>query len=371
MIPRFHRLLGALLIPVLLGTGGAVRAQHEPGPEAKRLWQLYRAGQHEAVIREGRRLLDTGAGDATTLHHIVGRALVATGRYEPAVAQLRHALSPEPPPHSRAWSLNYMGRAQYQLGHLAAADSAFRASRDMMATTRSAESSGRWMRVLGFDAMYEAWTRAENDTIALFVSPRVEVGAERLLTRYQSAYESIVDGLDAALKRRVRMFVWASADDAGKRRMEIGVAHPTYAVIHTAVGAPPGHELTHVVVDRALDPSHQVGLIREGIAGALDQSGRDRLQGARRAVAAADEPVSIRAWWAMGADAWAQIPERLRLSVAGAFVVHLRDRGGSEKLRRLLRDQRMERARQIYGTDSLDRWIQSFEGRLKAGDAGQ
>ena len=279
MIPRFHRLLGALLIFVLLGTGGAVRAQHEPGPEAKRLWQLYRAGQHEAVIREGRRFLDAGAGDATTLHHIVGRALVATGRYEPAVAQLRRALSPEAPSYSRAWSLNFMGRAQYQLGHLAAADSAFRASRDMMATTRSAESSGRWMRMLGFDAMYEAWTRAESDTIALFVSPRVEVGAERLLPRYQSAYESIVDALGAAPERRVRMFVWASADDAGKRRMEIGVAHPTYAVIHTAVGAPPGHELTHVVVDRALDPSHQVGLIGEGIAGRWTRAGIIGLRG--------------------------------------------------------------------------------------------
>ena len=73
----------------------------------------------------------------------------------------------------------------------------------------------------------------------------------------------------------------------------------------------------------------------------------------------------------MEADAWAQIPERLRSSVAGAFVAHLRERGGSEKLRRLLRDQWIERAREIYGTDSLDRWVQAFEARLKAGDAGQ
>ena len=49
--------------------------------------------------------------------------------------------------------------------------------------------------------------------------------------------------------------------------------------------------------------------------------------------------------------------------VAGAWVERLRQKGGDEKLKELLRRQTLESARGIYG-EELEKWIKEFEQDL-------
>lgn len=368
-----HRTMGRLLLSLavtLLSVLSTAHAQEKgnrgPSPKVKKLWGTYQKGHLETVIKRGERLIErNGGGNAVDLHHIVGRALVATGQHDRAISHLKRTLSSEVPAHTRAWSLNFLGKAHYQLGHFAAADSAFRASRNMQATENSTESSERWMRDLGFDEMYSEWTRADTDRFTLFVSSRVEASTDRLVERYGSAWNDLASFFGGTPDQQVRLFVWASRQEAKQHGLNVGFANPEYAVIHKEVSQTSGHELAHVFEDRVLSPSHQAGLISEGIAVYLDQTGRDRLETARQALGETGKQVSMRDWWRKDPDAWAQIPGRIRYPVAGAFVAYLAERGGKKNLLQLLHDQRLERARTIYGADTLSSWIASFEAKLK------
>lgn len=358
--------LAVVLLSVLSTAHAQGQRDRGPSPSVKKLWAAYQKGHLETVIKRGERLIErNGGGNPVDLHHIVGRALVASDQHDRAISHLKRTLSPDAPAHTRAWSLNFLGKAHYQLGHLAAADSAFRASRDMRATENSTKSSGRWMRVLGFDEMYNQWMRTNTDRFTLFGSPRVETSTDRLVERYASAWNDLATFFGGAPDRQVRLFVWASREEAKQRGLTIGFAEPEYAVVHKEVSQTSGHELAHVFEDRVLSPSHQAGLISEGLAVYLDQTGRDRLETARQALGETGGQVSIQDWWKKNPEAWAQLSGRIRYPVAGAFVAYLAERGGRKTLLQLLRDQRLERARTIYGADTLSGWIASFEAKLK------
>ena len=362
----FQRLLLCVLgLLVLLAGGSPAATAQGLRPAEQKLWSTYQEGQFDAVIEDGLRLLEQRDDEESVgIHHMLGRVFVATDRHERAISHLTQSLSPDASASIRAWSLNFLGKAHYQRGNVAAADSAFRASRDLRASENSTRSSARWRRVLGFDEMYRKWTRIETDPFILFVSPNVAVSADQLRTRYQSAYKNIARFFGEELDRAVRIFVWASRQEGKRHGVDVGFANPEYAVIHAEVSQTPGHELAHIFENRVLSPAHQTGLISEGMAVYLDQTDRDRLRVARQAVREASSSVAMDEWWQKPPKAWAQIPAELRYPVAGAFVAHLAERGSQEQLFQLLRDQRWERAREIYGPETLTAWIDAFESSL-------
>lgn len=363
---KLRRASAALLTCLLLGLGGRPAAGQNLDSQTKQIWQAYQAQKFETVIEQGRRIIaERKTGDALMIRLAVGRALVVTGQHASALPHLRKVATSEGPDHARAWALNFLGKAHYRLGHLEESKAAFHRSRDMQATENSTRSSQRWMYTLGFDEMYESWTQVETQHLRIFASPKLGISRNRLEQRYESAYRAMAGFFADTLDRDIRLFLWASASEAKQVGIEVGFARPDLFLIHAEIGQTPGHELAHVFEDQVLSPSYQAGLISEGVAVYLDQTNRNRLETARQAVRTTDGQVSIQDWWQRSPEEWTQIPSRVRYPVAGAFVAHLAERGGKERLLQLLQNQRLEEAQAVYGPDTLSRWITSFEALLE------
>ena len=122
-----------------------------------------------------------------------------------------------------------------------------------------------------------------------------------------------------------------------------------------------GHELTHIVLEHILHPATKVPLVDEGIAVYLDQTGRGRLQLLKKILRYDGinfTPFVLSNWSSREQGRWTY-------PFYGAFIEYLLEQDGKERLFRLLKDQRLEHAYEVYGQEHFSWLIDDFQRKLK------
>lgn len=342
---------------------GALAGRAQEGP-ADHLWDLYKQGRFEDVVREGKVEITTGTPTAQ-VQLAVGRSLVDLKRYQQGLVYLETAAMQDPAETwIYAWAKVYIGAAFYNLDRLDEAREAWIEARDCNATRNATRNATLNLLFLGLAEIYEDWETFNSEHFVFHFSPGLtdfdEVDYAR---RHEAAFETITAWFGGAPAEKIEFFVWtdnAESDAAGMP--PLGFARPELNLVHATADQTVGHEMTHVIAVQALEPTVRVGLINEGTAVFHDQTGRDQFARAREALAdstAPDVEVSVAALW----EDWSLLPSEVSYPLAGAWVKVLVDQGGREKYLEFFTDQSLTHARQVYG-DDLQVWMDEFDAAL-------
>jgi hypothetical protein len=343
----------------------------EQGP-ADRLWELYKEGRFEDVVREGKVELATGTPTAQ-VNLAVGRALVDLEKFGESLVYLETAVRQDPDrTWVYAWGQVYLGAAHFRQGRLDEAKTAWTAARDCAATRNATRNATNNLMFLGLDDYYDDWKSFTTQHFAFTYAPGLtDFDIVAYARRHEEAYAAITAWFGGGPADKIRFFVWADNAEASAAGMPtLGFSRPEANLVHATWDQTVGHEMTHVISARALEPSAAVGLINEGTAVYHDQTGRDQLARARAAMAGdpdadseADSEgriaVSVAALW----EDWSLLPAEISYPLAGAWIKVLVEKGGRDKFLGFFRDQRLAHARQVYGP-GLQMWMEDFDADL-------
>lgn len=346
---------------LLLLVSTASLAQEGP---ADHLWELYKNGQFEDVIREGKVELTTGTPTAQ-VNLAVGRSLADLQRYQESILYLESAVHLDPQQTwVYAWGKVYLGTAHFKEGRMEKARAAWIQARDCGATRNATRSAVNSLKILGLAEFYAQWRDFSSEHFLFRFSPGLtgfdDAGYAR---RHEEAYEAISAWFGGGPKERITFFVWTDHEESMAANMPpLGFARPELNLIHARANQTVGHEMTHVISSHALTPHMMVGLINEGTSVYHDQTGRDQLARARAAIKASETPevrVALAALW----EDWSLLPDEISYPLGGAWVKVLIDQGGKEKFLEFFPDQSLAHARTIYGED-LQSWMDEFDTEL-------
>lgn len=346
---------------------GALPVIAQTGP-ADPLWELYQEGRFDEVVQQGKALLNTGT-ETAQVNLAVGRALADRGDCNEGLIYLDRAAEMDAEKTwVYAWAWNYVGNCKWFAGEEDAARRAWILARDAGATRNTTRQATGNLLGFGLAELYDPWTSFSTEHFAFRFSDRLtDLDREAYAREHEEAYEKISAYFGGGPDRPIRFFVWADQEEATAAGMPpLGFAKPEFDMVHCVAAQTVGHEMTHVISYRALEPTARTGLINEGTAVHFDQTGRDQLARARGALAEARTPageplppVATAALW----EDWSLLPQDVSYPAAGAWVAVLIEKGGKEKFLEFYPDQTLAHARQVYG-DDLQGWLTEFDAAL-------
>ncbi len=333
------------------------------GP-ADALWELYKEGNFAEVVVQGKLLINTDK-ETAQVNLAVGRSLVHLEKYDDSFVYLTKAVQLDSDKTwVYAWGQVYLGMANWKMGDYARAGQAFILARDCNATRNATRNATTYMTRLGLSESYANWQSFETDNFSFLFSDRLEdFDQVKFATRHEEAFLNISQWFGGQPDEKIRFLLYANQDEADEAGVgTLGFSKPTMFLTHARIGQTVGHEMTHNIAFHALNPQTMTGLINEGIAVHMDQTGRNQLKRARKArkdKGGESFNVSIPAIW----KDWTLAPDEYSYPLAGAFVARLLEKGGKEKFFEFFTDQSYEHAQEIYGQD-LNQWIREFEEDL-------
>ncbi len=356
-----------VLIAVL---AGAAAAQDAPakGP-ADPLWELYKQGRFDEVVNQGKALLSTGT-ETAQVNLAVGRALVDQDKAAEGEIFLKRAADLDLTDRTwvYAWAEVYLGAVRLRLGDDDGARAAWLAARDCNATANATRNANNNLTGFALDPSFDKWDTFRTEHFLFRFSDKLtDFDRADYARRHEEAYAKIRAWFGGAPDQPIRFVVWADQDEATAAGMPtLGFARPRLDLVHCLVNQTVGHEMAHVIGYAAVHPVNATGLINEGTAVYLDQTGRDRMAVAEAALAAARAdtsavlpPFSVRALW----DDWSLAPDGVSYPLAGAWVARLVEKGGKDRFLQFYVDQSRDHAKEVYGAD-LEGWIDGFEQDL-------
>lgn len=357
-----------LMIALAACLAAAPAAAQERGP-ADDLWDLFKEGRIDEVVQQGKALLATGT-ETAPVNLAVGRGLAAQQKCAEAEIFLRRAadLDARDKTWVYAWAQVELGNCAVRNGDDDGARRGWLAAVEAGATANATRTAQMSLVAYGLDPRQDGWTTFRTDHFLFRFSDRLaDLDRAAFARRREEAYAAITAWFGGGPKQPIRMVVWADQDEATSFGMPtLGFSRPQINLVETLVNQTVGHEMTHVISWHAIPSQHRTGLVNEGTAVFMDQTGRDRLALARKTLAEARTEagaplpaVSLRALW----DDWTLLPDDVSYPVAGAWIERLVAKGGREKFLAFFTDQSREHAREVYGAD-LEAWIDGFEQDL-------
>lgn len=346
---------------VILLTASLALAQEGP---ADHLWELYKKGRFEDVVREGKVELTTGTPTAQ-VNLAVGRSLVDLEKYQEGLVYLDTAVMLDSDrTWVYAWAKVYLGSAYFKMDRLGEARTAWIQARDCAATNNATRSAVNNLKFMGLSESYTSWTTFTSEHFAFRYSPNLtDFDGVAFARRHEEAYALISAWFGGGPTEPIYFFVWASNEEAGAAGMPaLGFSHPEANLVHATFNQTVGHEMTHVISFHALESDVRVGLINEGTAVYHDQTDRDQMARARKNLGGQEGSVvqvSLAALW----EDWTLLPSEISYPVGGAWIKVLVDKGGKEKFLEFYKDQSLTHARAVYGAD-LEAWMEEFDTTL-------
>lgn len=300
-------------------------------------------------------------------NYAAGSDLLMADDPDAALPYLQKAVALDRPPSSvSAFAHALIGEVNFIRGNYADAGSEI----DQALAIDPANAPARYDHImLGYDSVYRTWTTVESAHLRIHMSPLAAVSnASEFTAAREAACRAILKvfspSAESGKTKKIDLFVWSSLEEVGHAALPVLPSYPSprFRVAHVLVSQPPGHELAHVISDRAAHPITANGMVYYGVGVMFDQPGRDLLADARRAVHAAGvSGVDMRAMW----GGWPFRADSVNVSVAAAFLTEILRRGGRERFLILLHDPRLETADALYGPE-LQRWIDDFQKELIA-----
>ena len=211
-----------------------------------------------------------------------------------------------------------------------------------------------YMKMLGFDVLYEKFITKETEHFVFHIHPNRYANQKNInfkIERCELGYELVGKGFfGIVLERKIHYFLW----DNNEMRDYFNNSQTCscYGVIQEGEYNRDWHESTHVY-NYLYGMERPKSFVMEGIAVYNDgRKGSVRLKYAQAAYQKSGVSPSIREWW-QDTDAFRKTNSWITYTTAGYFILKLRKKFGKEKLLQLAKYQTFEDACRIYGEAEL------------------
>jgi tetratricopeptide (TPR) repeat protein len=341
-----------LLVSILL-LSLSIKAQH------KDLNKLYVKGKFEQILEKGMPKLQSSPDDAV-LNMLVGRAHIALHNYEEAIPFLKKAYNNELAHLSvKSWSLAELGSAYYHIGQTKLGVESLKKAKEMRATRNCSRFAYRQLMRFQENDYFQKWDIQETEHMRFhFQDETVIENIENYKNKHEEAYQNINEFFKANLSKKIDLFVWKDREEAYdlfERRL--GFANSERKIINVWYKQTKGHEICQILCDVAIKPIKKTKLINEGICEYFDQSIRNKMDVARKALPNGEFHL-LELW-----ESPTRYERGLSYPIGGAFIDFLINKEGKAKLMKFLKDQTIEHAEEIY-PDFKD-LVKIFEAMLE------
>jgi tetratricopeptide (TPR) repeat protein len=327
------------------------------------LWSLYSNFKDKEAETKAREYLSADPNDAHALQ-VLGQLMFDVKKYDSAVAYSERAIQLDAK-HKNDFTFEAhlcKAKALYMLGKHESAKMELEKSVNKNASVNARKYVAACNGIMGLNGQYEKWYKLETEHMVFHIEDTVvKGGLKGYVDSYERAYDTINAIFQAKLPAKIQFYVWKDGgkDNERKARTVIIQTDPELLIIHNALTATKGHNITHILAYWASENRVDTNrLINEGIAHAFDLSGDDFTALAKKSV----EEKYIRGI----EDIWknAKIYDtEITQSVGAALVSFLRNRSSTEKIRSLALKQDYESAREIFGSD-FGKLMQEFNSLM-------
>lgn len=217
-----------------------------------------------------------------------------------------------------------------------------------------------------YDTLGVSWMCMERDNVTYYFQGRGVKAASIYSDLHEDAYNKLQPVFNAKLPRKLSYFVWMDWQQAklifNPAEWAAGFALEQSCACHVRADINRAHELVHILSYWANGQKRETysRLVCEGVAVAFDLEDHDRTARAKKALEGKSFS-SIKDFWV---DRAHDIDPDVFYPVSGAFMEFIYNKNQPEKFSRLLRNQRMEEAEEIYGKDLLHVWMAEFDRHI-------
>ncbi len=327
------------------------------------LESLYGQGKFNEVIDNSANML-ANEPDDPIINMLVGRSYADKMNFEEAIPYLRKAIeSDRTNSWPKAWSLVYLGSCYFAIGNREESIKYIKECISMNATKNVTNSALIKNVLFGFDQSYNNWEARETEHFVFHFQPlslKDINDIDKYIKIREMAFMHISEFFVSNLPKKIDFFIWHSREDIkAVLKSNGGFAKPEYCIIHACFDQTPGHEITHVVSNYTATVINKTVLINEGTAVYFDQTSRDQLALARKAIKEKGySSISLKEIWNNRV-----MPEAVMYPIGGAFVKYLIDTEGKDKYLELFKDQTYQNGHKIYG-DKFEKIVSEFENSL-------
>jgi len=298
--------------------------------------------------------------DDAILNMTVGRANVAIGKYKIAIPFLKKALENKTAhPSVKSWSLAELGTAYYHTGQEKMGVESLKKAFEMKATRNCTRFAHNQLMRFQENKFFQKWNIRETEHLRFhFQDESVLEDVENYIKQHEKAYLNVNKFFKTSLPKKIDFFVWKDREEAydmfGK---PLGWANSERKIINAWYKQTQGHEICHILCDIAIQPKKKSKLINEGICVFFDQTSRNKMDQARK-VLPKEEFHLLELW-----ESPTHYERDLSYPMGGAFIDFLIHKGGTEKLKKLLKNQTIENAEKIY--PNFKDLVKTFEAMLE------
>ena len=325
----------------------------------EKLGKLYVQREYAKVIELGQEELKNYP-DHPNLNMIVGRAYTDAKQFEKAIPLLeKGTVTENNPDWVQAWSYGYLGNCYYVTNEYNKSKKSIKTCLKLNATENSTKYAQRLLESFQMSSFYDDWEIVESVNIRFhFQKSKSIADKELFMNDREKAYLEINKFFNAKPYKKIDFFVWDDPKQA-KRKLgqDLGFANANLCTINSRNNQTQGHEIAHILVTYGILPIKTTRLINEGVATYFDQTNRDRMQIAREALAGKELKI-VELW-----ENPKNFPDDYNYTIGAALIAYLFEKGNEEQMKRLLKDQTLTSARNIY--QNFDDLIVGFTTKLK------
>lgn len=325
----------------------------------EKLGNLYNQREYAKVIELGQEELKSYPNHPN-LNMIVGRAYSDNKQFEKAIPFLEKGTVKENNlDWVQAWSYGYLGNCYYVTDEYQKSKESITTCIKLNATENSTKYAQKLLNSFQMSSFYDNWEIVETESIRFHFQESKNIADKELFIKVrETAYADINKFFNAKPYKKIDFFVWDDPKQA-KRKLgqELGFASSNLCIINSRNNQTQGHEIAHILTTFGIFPIKTTRLINEGIATYFDQTNRDRIQIAKESLAGKEIKIT---------DLWENpknYSDEYNYTIGAALIAFLFEKGNEEQMKRLLKDQTVTSARNIY--QNFDNLMVDFTTKLK------
>jgi tetratricopeptide (TPR) repeat protein len=340
------------LLVALLSVSG-LSAQQEKAEN------FFKQQEFDKAITTGLEILKDNPA-SSMMNMLVGRAYVENNQFEKAIPYLKTAaINANDNAEIQSWAYAFLGRCFYVLNDYQKSKENLQACLALNASEKVNRFARGILNAPGITDFYSNWETVETTDIKFHFQNSANIqNKEAFIKTRQTAFEKINQFYNAKPSRKIDFYVW---DDVKKGQEMLGrtfgFSDPTLCIIHSRNDQTRGHEITHVLVGQGIRPAKTTQFINEGIAVFMDGSGQNRFTVAKTQLAGKE--INLIDLW----ENSAKYPGEYNYTIGGAWIAYLFEKGTTEQIKMLLKDQTLASARVIY--PELNQLANDFVKKLK------
>jgi len=330
-----------------------VRSFCQTAAEASTLYQQHK---YSEAIEMARSMIENEK-DVAFAYSLIGRVYVDQRSYDSAVPYLQTAIKLDiGQTYVAGWSYAYLGEAHLIMGERQKGIDELNMAIRLNATDNSVAYA---QQILDATLPEPHWLIMEGKYITYYFQDST-LGPDVLksfIKDHEEAYEKVNKIFQAVLPRKMIFYVWYDAGLAKRiLHRDLGFTDPETCISNTLVTQTVGHEMTHTLAywgwGRKTDSITR--FISEGVAVAFDQNPNIKYIQAQKAVENSKYHSVLEIWKDTNVKAEILYP------VGGAFLTFIYAESTPRQFERLIKDQTIENAQKIFGSEGFDRMIDEF-----------